>query len=196
MRKRILLIGLIVLFIGSLGFLVSLTFGWISFTNTASGGVVSVGDLRFVKNGDFISSSEIIYPGKELLDSDISLVNQSTIDSQLRVKIEYTKITYSEPLLIETVVLSDSLEEHLIVGFVSGFVFDGDYWYYDGLSGVIEADSGLKTLITSIKYNGFYAGIDYAGQQVNVSIVIEVKQSDNVSWAELTTYDFSTGYPE
>jgi len=177
--------------------MIGITYGWFAFIVDLNPGTLSVGDLRYTQSGSFITD-EIIVPGLELLDADIDIDNQSPITSQLRVKIEYTEITNpgGTGLVIDTVILTDSANDHLVVEWdpTSTFVYDTDYWYYNSTVSVIAATSGAIPILDSIKY-GLNTNIDYVGQAVSITVIIEVKQSDNVTWSELTSYDFSTGYP-
>jgi len=175
---------------------IGFTFGWFADVFDLNSGTVSVGDIRYTKSGSFISDGSIIYPGEELVDSTISLTNQSSITSQMRLKIEYTKVTRPvDTLVIETVAYSDAVSDHLDVTFDSTFVYDNEYWYYNGTTSSIPSDSGQIDLISSLNYDGFLVGNDYSGITCNITVTIEVKQNDNVTWSELTSYDFSTGNP-
>lgn len=186
----------LVLFIASF-VMIGITFGWFAFMVDLNPGTVSVGDLRYTQSGSFIED-DVIVPGQELLSSGIDLTNESPITSQLRVKIEFTQITNpgGTGLVSETVPLTSSSSDHLEVEWdaTSTFVYSDGYWYYSATDAVIAADSGSIPILDSIKY-GLNTNIDYVGQAVSISVTIEVKQSDNVTWSELTSYDFSTGYP-
>lgn len=199
MKKKSLIISLatIMLVIASL-IMLGITYGWYGFIVDISPNTISVGDLRYTnKTGEFISEDTVIYPGLELLATDISITNESPIDSQLRVKIEYTKITNpgGTGLVIETTAFTNAVDDHLDVTFDSVFVNNSDYWYLTGTEAVIAADSGLIEIISSILYDGNSTGNDYAQETIEITVTIEVKQNDNVTWATLATYDFSTGYP-
>ncbi|MDD5293722.1 MAG: hypothetical protein PHW40_05370, partial [Candidatus Izemoplasmatales bacterium] len=74
--------------------------------------------------------------------------------------------------------------------------FDDDYWYYGSYDTIISANSGDLPLISSISYDGSLTGNEYFDQTIRVSVQIEVKQSDHVTWNALVDYDFDTGYPE
>jgi len=175
--------------------MIGISFGWFANVLNLNDGIISVGDLRYSETGAFITDDQVLQPGEELLDTAITLTNTSPIDSQMRVKISYTKITRPvDVLVIETVDYADS-DDHLAVVFDSTFVFSSGYWYYNATDAVISANSGLIEIISSIYYDGDLTGIDYSGQTIEVTITIEVKQNDNVTWSELTSYDFSTGYP-
>lgn len=175
--------------------MIGFSFGWFADVIDLNDGTISVGDLRYSETGAFITDNQILQPGQELLDTAITLTNTSPIESQMRVKISYTKITRPvDVLVIETVNYSDT-DDHLAVVFDSTFVYSSDYWYYNATDAVISANSGLIEMISSIYYDGEFTGIDYSEQTVSITVTIEVKQSDNVTWSELTSYDFSTGYP-
>ena len=176
--------------------MIGMAFGWYADVLDLGSGTISVGDLRYSETGAFISNSQIIYPGEELIDTSISITNTSPIESQMRLKIEYTKVTRPvDVLVIETATYANVAGDHINVTFDDTFVYSDGYWYYNATDAVISANSGLINIISSIYYDGEETGNDYAGQTVNVSVTIQVKQSDNVTWSELTSYDFSTGYP-
>jgi len=178
--------------------MLGITYGWLADVIDLNSGIISVGDLRYTKSGAFVSDSPtpIIYPGFEFVDTALSVNNQSPIESQLRVEIEYTKITNPLGVLTtETVSYTNAVDDHLSVTFDSTFVNSGDYWYYNTTDYVVLVTSGAINIISSIYYDGDLTGNDYNNASVTVTVTIEVKQSDNVTWAELTSYDFSTGYP-
>ncbi len=195
MKRKTLLFSLssLVLFLASIVIL-GITFGWYSDVIDLNTGTVSVGDLRYTQTGDFITDGEIIYPGMELVNSSFSLTNESPISSQMRLKISYTKV--NDPLVggVETV-YTGAVDDHIAVTFDSTFVNSGDYWYYNSDVYEIASNSGAINLISSLYYDGNLVGNDYAQVNCTITVTIEVKQNDNVTWSELTSYDFSTGYP-
>lgn len=194
-KRKSLYISLVslVLILASL-LMLGITYGWIADVIDLNSGIVSVGDLRYTKSGAFIEDpSTPIYPGYEFIDTTLSVNNQSPIDSQLRVKIVYTKITSFGGTPTATAYTGSN--DHLSVTFVDTFVNSGDYWYFTATDYVILAESGDIDIISSLYYDGDVVGNDYNNATVTVTVSIEVKQSDNVTWAELTSYDFSTGYP-
>jgi len=196
MKKASLFISIFssILVLASL-LMLGITFDWFANVIDLNDGTISVGDLRYSETGAFITDNQIIQPGQELLDTDITLTNTSPIESQMRVKIAYTKITRPVDVLVIETVNYSNVDDHLAVTFDSTFVYSSDYWYYNATDAVITANSGLIEIISSIFYDGEVTGIDYSGQTIYVTVTIEVKQSDNVTWAELASYDFSTGYP-
>lgn len=199
MRKRLLLpLTSLLLIITSL-IILGITYGWFADIIDFGPGVISVGDLRYSENGAFIADGTVIYPGLELVDTSIEVTNQSPIESQLRVQVTYTRITNpggAGLVFEENYIYTDATTEHISVVFDSTFVYDTNYWYLNGTSSTIAANSGLISLISSVMYDGENTNIDYVEQSVAVSVTIEVKQDDNVTWAELVGYDFLTGEPE
>lgn len=197
MTKKTLWMGLSSLILLLAAFLmIGFAYGWFASLFTMDGGEISVGDLRYTVAGSFDDTITVFVPGQELLESDITITNNSPIPSQLRVKITYTKITNpSGTPVIESVDYQAGVNDHLSVTMNALFVAVDGYFYYDGTSGLLPNSGALTSLITSISYNGNLAGIDYANEAVTVTITIEGKQADHVSWSELVSYDFSTGYP-
>lgn len=169
---------------------ITVTYAWIAYSESIDGGTVSAGQVDYSYSGAFIDGSEIIFPNKELLSQAISVDNQSTIDTQLRLTINYT--------LVEEVtsnkIYKDDVNDDLSVVFDSLFVLDGDYWYYQATDFSIET-TGLIDIISSIYYDGNSASNEYASETVNIQVLIQVKQADNVTWTDLATYDFETGNP-
>lgn len=196
MKRKTLFLSLtsLTLVIASLIFL-GLTYGWFNQMYTLPPGQIKVGDLRYTMSGDFIAD-DIITPGQELINSAITMDNASPIDSQMRIQITYTKVVMvGETPTPSQVQYSADVSDHLSVEMNASFVYSSGYFYYGGTTSVIASDSGLMSLVTSVMYDGSVAGIDYSGQPVSITITIQVKQADNVTWNDLATYDFSTGYP-
>ncbi len=205
-RIRIIVVSSLLLIMGSLAVL-GITYGWIALGTGYTSNVINVGDLRYTLSGSFITDDTTIVPNDELVNNAFTINNQSPIDSQLRLKITYTRITNAGgiPIPETDYVFKNDSEDHLAVNFTSTFTFsdgdaipdehDDDYWYYITPDNVILAASGSIPLLDSLYYDGNETSIDYNQQDIAVKITIEVKQSGNVTWEELATYDFATGYP-
>jgi len=197
MKRRTLILSLtsLVLLLAS-AVMVAMTLGWIAPLVTFPDNEIAVGDLRYTISGGFVASSTIIVPGEELLESTISIDNSSPIASQMRVKIEYTAWTNDEGDIVQSnEIYHGNALEHLHATFVTGFEIVDDYWYLNGIDYQYEIGSGPQDILLSIYYDGTQTGIDYSARFVTVTVSVEVKQADHVAWSELTTYDFSTGYP-
>ncbi len=203
MKNRIRIISISALFLVMISLaMIGITYGWFAHGITFTTNDINVGDLRYTKSGSFIADDSVIVPGENLINEAFVINNLSPITSQLRVKITYTRIT---TVPVEDYVFKNDTDDHLAVTFTSTFTFtdgdatpdefDDDYWYYIDSDEIIAAASGDINLFSEIYYDGEKTSIDYNGQSVTVTVTVEVKQSDNVTWEELTTYDFETGYP-
>jgi hypothetical protein len=190
MMKKISVIKSLFIIVAVFVLAVTVTYAWIAYSESVDGGTVSVGQIDYTYSGSFIDGSEIIYPNKELLSQAITVDNQSTIDTQLRLTINYTLV---EEVTSNKIYLDD-VNDDLSVVFDNPFVLDGDYWYYQNTDFSIE-DTGVMNIISSITYDGDSSSNEYASQTVNVQVIIQVKQADNVTWTDLATYDFETGNP-
>lgn len=190
-----LIFGSVLLLFGAF-LLVAYTLGWIAPLNTITTNHVAVGDLRYTLSGSFITPATIVAPGDELIDVGFSVDNSSPIASRIRVQITYTTWDNVEGVPTSaTATYAGGSTEALAVTFASGFVYSDGYWYITDTSHELAPDSGTQSLVTSVYYDGDNTDIDYQAQDVTVTLIIQVSQADNVSWTDLASYDFSTGYP-
>lgn len=176
--------------------MLSITYGWFTALFSIPDGEVGVGALDYTATGSFVADNTIFVPEEELVDTSFEVDNQSSLKSQLRIQITYTKVVNNAGTITSsTQIYHDDLTDHLSVVMNENFVQSGDYFYFGGDTYDILTYSGVITLITSIVYDGNFAGIDYENMPISISITIQVKQADNVTWSDLAGYDFSTGLP-
>jgi hypothetical protein len=188
--------------------MIAITYGWFAKQVTITSNDLAVGEITYNEAGSWVSPSTPIVPSQNLIATSFVLTNTSTITSQMRVKIEYTKYTLvlGVPTGATATFTGIDVDDHIDVSIantvVSGFQYYSGYWYYStdhlvtlGPDYVFAANSGAITLITSLSLDGDDVSIDYAGQTVLITITIQVKQADNVTWSTLTTYNFETGLP-
>ncbi|MFA5741369.1 MAG: hypothetical protein WC874_00680 [Candidatus Izemoplasmatales bacterium] len=215
MKRMTVLFSIIALLLTIASFLlIGFTLGWFAPSVIITTNEVAVGDLRYSLSGEFITSNPldptVIVPGDELLTSTIGITNNSPIESQLRIKIEYTAYHNNEGEITgSTETYGAAVGEPLVAVFAFddndtpdnytddiNFIYSDNWWYWDNTDYVYSINSGSQEIITSIFYDGNYTGIDYSSfdvsHPVTVSITIEVKQADNVTWSGLTTFIFTT----
>ena len=154
-----------------------------------------------------------IYPGQNLVtldgdDASISMYNSSTIDSQIRVRVEYTSFASGSA---KNVIYSGSEDEDLEVVFSNPEQWlpynngmDGTCYYYVGpdynrstLSDVddvytITPDIADVEIIESIRYKETIDANLYSGNEVTVNVIFEAKQADYVGWSSLGEYQVAT----
>jgi hypothetical protein len=197
----ILRLATILLFIGALIF-VEATFGWFAKLVVVPKGEIGVGDITYSLTGAFIADDTLIVPGQELIQTPFVLDNNSSVDSQIRMKITYLGYVWNGVEVVpEEQVYVSSEDDFLFVTVGTGFEVTGDYWYFsddpliEGPDYVIDPETGIFTLLTSVFLNGATTNIDFADEVIWIRITVEVKQADNVTWSELVDIDFSTGEP-
>ncbi|QWC00382.1 hypothetical protein KHQ88_02085 [Mycoplasmatota bacterium] len=192
MKNLKIIKGLIIILL-SITISVSTVYAWINFSVDLPSGNLSVGEIDFTTNGSFIDLSTTFYPGRELIDQAIIVTNESTIDNQIRVMISYTRV--EDDIVYENYFYKGELSEHIVVNFNSNFVYgDDNYWYYPDKTSPLN----LQTLpiLDSLYYDGDLVSNQYANIPIHINIVIQMKQSDYVSWSELVSYNFVTGQPQ
>lgn len=157
---------------------------------------------------------ECIFPGQNLIllndkNATLTMNNNSSIDTQLRVKIEYTSYASGKA---ETVTYKGSEDEDLEVEFVHPGQWlpytngtDGTYFYYvgpgfgsDKLSDPDKSFSVTPSvasvdIIKGVSYKEDLDTTFYSGNEVEVNITFEAKQADYVGWSALAEYHVDSG---
>ncbi|QWB99648.1 hypothetical protein KHQ88_05650 [Mycoplasmatota bacterium] len=184
-----LLIIIIILLVSVTG-----TLAWISYSGLADGGSVSAGAIDYTTGGSLVSDGTAINPHKELILEDIFVNNQSTINTQIRLKVYYTILEDDIP---NQKLYQNDLFDVLIIEFHSPFVFDSNdgYWYYPSKTGSLSAKSGKLVIMNSMYYDGFKVSNEYVNIPITISVILQAKQTNHISWEDLTSYDFNTGKP-
>lgn len=155
-----------------------------------------------------------IYPGQNLVvlngkDSTLVMNNNSSIDTQIRVKIEYT--SYADGSA-KTVTYKGDKDEDLQVEFVNPSQWlpysdgmDGTYYYYVGpdyASGTLTDTDDVYSItptvpnvdiIRNISYKSDIDTAVYSGNEVTVNVIFEAKQADYVGWSALAEYQVNSG---
>lgn len=182
-----------------------ITIGVVNFDNSSA---VSLNTLE----EDFYGKA-CIYPGQNLVklegdDASLSMYNSSTVDSEIRVRIEYTSFADG---VAKNVVYSASEEDDLQVVFANPECWlpynngmDGNCFYYVGpdfnkdkltdLDDVytITPDVADIKIIKSICYKESIDASLYSGNEVTVNVIFEAKQADYVGWSSLGEYQVAT----
>jgi hypothetical protein len=237
MKKRVLCIVLSLSFLACLA-AVKGTFAWISFTDEIKTHMLDIGRLQYDVIGELNSNyhnaqgKALIVPGDNLIvvpveeesttggvttgapsvhyqHSPLILKNYSTIDTQVRLKIEYTYYETAAQTVPSSAVYQGLSSEKLQVNFPSEMTCtynstDG-YWYCSTENGVIPAvvseeetgSTGETTTSSQLDYEDieliesvFYKGTEYdktyEGKEVSVTITLQAKQAYYVDWEDIT----------
>ena len=147
----------------------------------------------------------MLLDGKE---ATLTMYNSSTIDTQVRVKIEYT--SYAGGTAKNTV-YSGSESDDLAVEFANSSEWlpfdngmDGCCYYYVGpnygsstlkdLNNVynVKPDVASLDIINKVYYKSDIDTGLYSGNEVTVNVIFEAKQADYVGWSTLGEYQVAT----
>lgn len=160
--------------------------------------VVSEGGLKT------LSAGERIQPEKELLAAPMMLINRSSVDTQLRIKVYYTYFK-ADSSSASGYVKSD---DHSLVGETAPFVAEiGEKWAYSldeecfYYSDVIPAmaDGGTPQtipLFTSMRYSGENSILPTTAFKddnvFKITLVFQAKQANYVGWEDIGEIQFTT----
>lgn len=157
---------------------------------------------------------DCIFPGQNLVllnekDATLTMNNNSSIDTQIRVKIEYTSYASGKA---ETVTYKGSNDEELEVEFANPEQwlpytdgFDGTNFYYVGPgfgSSVLSDPDDSYTVTPAVANVDIIKGVSYkkdidanaySGNEVEINIIFEAKQADYVGWSSLAEYHVNSG---
>ncbi len=182
----------------------NITIGAVSYS---TGDAVSLDTLE----EDFYGRPRI-YPGQNLIvvngdESALTMFNSSTIDTKVRVKIEYTSYHSGKA---ETVTYKGEPDEDFEVEFADPSQWrlldngmDGACFYYVGRdfdaqqlqkaddSAAVTPDMASLDIIKSVKYKDDIDASLYSGNEVTVNVIFEAKQADYVEWSAMGQYQVS-----
>jgi hypothetical protein len=182
MKKSKLLILFMVMCL-SIVSIAAVTYGWFVSVKRTGSVYFKTGEVKYVMtndsfNNNFIKKSYIV-PGEELLSSDIYVINQSTISSNLRIKV-IVEVNGTEYIV-------DDTYQYINAVFETGWVYKESCWYYNGTEGVIEStrvDTPIN-LIKKLNLNGNEFGTTIESKKVKITLHFQGKQSNYATWEDL-----------
>lgn len=208
----------IVLLVTSLAVVIGLmaagtSFAWFT-TTTKKKQSISVAVISSVHSA-YLADIEapyhtVIMQGDNLVSLDgksamLQLDNKSTTDSQLRISIEYTsyrsgtaqqvKYSATDADDIDVVFAANSWSKNVSANGTSYFYYMGGAYTGPNLQSSNDAYAVSPSIqhipaISKIAYKDTISDA-YQGQPVNVKVVFESKQSDNITWTAIDSYDVS-----
>lgn len=166
------------------------------FADKKSTGAVefTLGKISYTLYGSL--DNDFTMAGVNIIDVSIGVINNSSINSELRVKFTVTSEIFG----------TDNLEGMFGETFYTmgeDFVLEDGYYYYRN-SDIFDVNTGLYSIeptnqnipiITSIILDGYKFSNNHANKSITILITFEAKQADFVSWEILgqQNYDFITG---
>ena len=192
--------GLLLIFLSTLViFLTTMTYAWISYFNTNKDVILEVGNILYEVDTN-LDTSKAYYPGDDL--GNINIINKSTIDTQVRVKIEYL----INDVLFDYQNDTDSL---ILFNLNANLKYNetDKYFYYNELEEVDEntiytfeipsvddtTNGVLLNIIDSIILNGERMDNGFKNASISIKIYFQIKQKDHLEWIDCDTLNFETG---
>lgn len=166
---------------------VVVVFAWLVDSKTTDQIILRSGKVEYILAGD--TAKGLVVPGQNLITTKYTITNNSTVDSQLRIKLTI-KLGDDELAL-------DDEKIFTTIGLGSDFTLREDkFYYYQDVEGVLLTT--YKTpinIIETLILDGVYVQNEYSGQTVKLIITIQAKQADFVDWQTLIDEEinFQTG---
>lgn len=187
MKKKIIVLCGVMIF-ALLGF-IGTTVAWLTSTGSQTQ-TVTVGKVQYtIPTTPDVNAT--VVPGQPLISEELTFTNSSTVPSQLRFIITLTTTATEDKLAVSNLVFKDANGNTVAT---TGWVKDGDYYYYGGTDfDIATTESPATTFLKNLCFDGETVGNKHAGQKVTITITFQAKQADYVSWTDLADYSFDTG---
>ena len=192
-NKKILI--LLIAFLLTATTLITSTFAWITSLNRSGNIIFVTGEVKYVLTGSLEEYNLIIPETPLIKDQPYVLTNQSSIDSELRIKILYQfsedeEIDENAWLLFDEKSIGDSPTNKLAgkLNSEGTFSYSNGFWYYskDNNSTILAGDEVQITILEELYANGLACGNNECSKKnLYIKIVFQAKQKNYVTWEEL-----------
>lgn len=155
----------------------------------------TLGEVSYTLSGAF--DTEFVMAGVNLITNDIAITNNSSIQTELRLKISVSSSVFVTQLTLE------DLFGASFYTLDSGWVLDAGYYYYRGSQSTetapgtfsIPASNLTLPILTSVILDGYKFSNNHANGTISINFVFEAKQADFITWQTLgdANYDFTIG---
>ncbi len=169
--------------------LMTIIFVYALFIDTKNTPSITYKSGKVVYNLEGNAVEGLVVPGQNLISTPYKLTNNSTVDSQLRIKLTITLngevLAYDDTRILTDITLGPT------------FTLVDDYYYYGGVEGkLLSTNTTPITIMSSLILDGNYVKNSYASKTVNIKFIFEAKQADHVSWQTLgeENINFTIGY--
>ncbi|NLP49035.1 MAG: hypothetical protein GX345_08885 [Clostridiales bacterium] len=152
-------------------------------------------EIDYIAPGANIAYSEIDTENEIWRQSPIVLYNHSSVETELRIKLDYTHIDLNKNETLVTYSPTQNEDFEIVFTNPLDWEFENGYWYYrPGGDPMPPSDSAYEPgapeleveLIESIRYSqDLEAGNIYEGEEVEVNIIFEAKQAYYGTWEDI-----------
>lgn len=192
-NKKILI--LLIAFLLTATTLITSTFAWITSLNRSGNIIFVTGEVKYVLTGSLEEYNLIIPETPLIKDQPYVLTNQSSIDSELRIKILYQfsegeEIDENAWLLFDEKSIGDSPTNKLAgkLNSEGTFSYSDGFWYYskDNNSTILAGEEVQITILEELYANGLACGNNECSKKnLYIKLIFQAKQKNYVTWAEL-----------
>ena len=195
MNKKIIL-GLSVLLVALFTLIGGASYAWLTSQGDAESNTYTVGKVSYTVTKK--ETTGYVVPGQSLV-SDITLTNNSNIDTHLRVVLSVVVKDASNNDISWTIGSDAKTNQILMKDTVTAnwtLDDDGKLYYGEKANPTNIADGENVVLsFSGLVLNGALVGNEHSGYKVTVVVKYQAKQADVVKWEDLAseTFNFSTG---
>ena len=195
-NKKILI--LLIAFLLTATTLITSTFAWITSLNRSGNIIFVTGEVKYVLTGSLEEYNLIIPETPLIKDQPYVLTNQSSIDSELRIKILYQfneddelENLKEEDWLIFDEASTNDTPTNKLAGKLNSegtFSYSDGFWYYskDNNSTILAGEEVQITILEELYANGLACGNNECSKKnLYIKIVFQAKQKNYVTWEEL-----------
>jgi predicted ribosomally synthesized peptide with SipW-like signal peptide len=183
----------------TLGILLTAVYAYFTDRDTTEDLTFRLGEVAYTFSGSF--NTDYMMAGVNVIDMPITITNESTIDTEIRLIITVTSSVFGTDTLDGMFGENEALEKYYTLG--EGWILEGGYYYYRGPFSIetptnvfrISAFNYNIPILTSVILDGYKFSNNHQDGTISISITCQAKQADFVTWATLGTanYDFTTG---
>ncbi len=146
-------------------------------------------NIDYLAPGANIAYSEIDTVNHIWRQSPIVLYNRSSIETELRIKLDYTHIDSNKNANLVTYSPTQNEDFEIVFTNPTAWVFEDDYWYYRPGGNPIAPTGDVAAQVELIKSIGYSSDLDkgnvYENEEVEVNIIFEAKQAYYGTWTQV-----------
>lgn len=193
MKKLILSFSL---FVGTFILLITSVVAYFSDIKTTNSNEFKLGEVQFTYQGGL--KTDLIVPGENIIENPITLVNGSSIDTELRMTITVSSSLFTTQTTLEDLFGYDN-ENTPYFSLGEGWILEGSHYYYRGLESIENPSSVFRipptsqpiVIIDYIELDGFKFTNSHANGTIGIQVIFEAKQADFVTWSYLGTINYN-----
>lgn len=214
MKKRLLCAALSLAVIVSFA-LIKDSYSWFVVDDVNASQEMTVGKFDFDFVGELysnyknISDKELIVPGENLIKvstivdtetvyvpSELKVINHSTVDTQMRIRIEY-KYKNLSSAIVSGIYGEEDSDQIINASFGTGWTYNSEdkCWHSEIIESLTTEESAAgveKIILNSLSFSSETFDNSYNGfDGENIKISVQAKQAYYVAWNEIASFSLT-----